>query len=73
MAAIFGCYIATAMLHIAIINNLEDDTNMLLTSTYSVFFLWCGLMIAVYLLDKAWVSWSLLLAIIGVSSILIFM
>lgn len=71
MAAIFGAYIATAALHIGLAKAVADDTPVLLTATYSVFLLWCGFMIMIYLIEKAWVSWLILLAVTLLSSLLI--
>ena len=73
LAVIFGTYAATAALHIAVAKNVSDDTPVLLTSTYSSFLLWVGLMVVVYLIRKAWVSWSILLGIVAICSVLIFM
>jgi len=72
-AAIFGGYAATILLHLAIANFFEDDTPMLLTSTFTTYLMWCGLMVMVFFIEKAWVSWALLLSVILLSSLLIFM
>ncbi|MEM9834676.1 MAG: hypothetical protein AAF944_28900 [Bacteroidota bacterium] len=73
MAVIFGAYLATMTMHIAIAKNVPSDTTVLLTSTYSSFLCWVGLMVMIYLIRKAWVSWAILIALIGVSSLLIFL
>ena len=73
MAAIFGAYIATMLIHIAIAKTVADDTPVLLTATYSGFCGWVGLMIMVYFVDKAWVSWAILLGLCAVSSLFIFL
>ena len=73
LAIIFGAYAATAMLHIAIAKNIVNDTPVLLTSTYTSFLCWVGLMVMVYLIKRAWVAWSVLFAIIAVSSLFIFL
>lgn len=72
MAAIFGAYFATMFIHMAIAKNAPNDTPVLLTSTYSTFLVWCGFMVMVFLIKRAWVSWALLLLIILLSSLLIF-
>ena len=71
-AIIFGAYAATATLHIALAKNVTNDVPVLLTSTYSSFLCWTGLMIMVYMIKRAWVSWSILFGIIAISSLLIF-
>lgn len=73
VAIILGAYAATATLHIAIAKNVANDVPVLLTSTYSSFLCWVGLMVMVYMLKRAWVAWSILLIIITVSSILIYL
>lgn len=71
MAVIFGSYAATMSLHIAIAKNVPNDTPVLLTSTYTAFLGWVGLMIMIYLIRKAWISWAILLALTTISSLLI--
>ncbi|MEM9328275.1 MAG: hypothetical protein AAGA85_21585 [Bacteroidota bacterium] len=73
MAIIFGAYAATATLHIAIAKNVVDDVPILLTSTYSSFLCWIGLMTMVYMIRRAWIGWSILLLITGISSTFIFL
>lgn len=72
MAILFGAYAATATFHIAIAKNVNDDVPVLLTSTYSSFLLWVGLMVMIYMIRKAWISWGILCLIIGICSALIF-
>ena len=72
MAAIFGAYFATMTFHIAIAKNVPNDTPVLLTSVYSTFLIWCGLMIMIFLVKKAWVSWVILVSIILSGGLLIF-
>ena len=73
LAAILGAYVATMFLHIAIAKNVANDAPIILTSTYTTFLVWCGLMIMVYMIRKAWVSWAILFSIILISGLLIFM
>ena len=72
VAAIFGAYFATMFMHIALAKNVPNDTPVLLTSTYTAFLVWCGLMIMIYLIKKAWISWAILLSVILISALLIF-
>ncbi|MEM7575473.1 MAG: hypothetical protein AAF433_21395 [Bacteroidota bacterium] len=72
IAAIFGGYLASAALHIGIAKAVPNDTPVLLTATYSMFLVWCGLMVMVYLIRKAWVSWAILLLITLFGGYLIF-
>jgi hypothetical protein len=71
-AAIFGAYMATMMVHMAIAKNVPNDLPVLLTATYSAFFVWVGLMIMVYLIPKAWISWAILVLVSVLSAALIF-
>ena len=73
MAVILGAYVASAMLHIALAKNVPDDTPILLTSTFTSFICWVGLMIMVYMIKKAWVAWGILFGVIAVSGALIFL
>ncbi len=72
MAAIFGAYFATILAHLAIASKVPNDTPVLLTSTYSAFLVWCGLMVMIYMIEKAWISWAILLTVILLSLVLIF-
>lgn len=73
MAAIFGAYAATMTAHLAASMMLEDDTPILLTSTFSGFLMWVGLMVMVFFIRRAWISWAILLSITLVSSLIIFL
>jgi hypothetical protein len=73
LAIVFGAYAATSTLHIAIAKSVANDTPVLLTSTFSSFIVWVGLMIMVYMIRKAWISWTILFGIITISSLLIFL
>jgi len=48
LAIIFGAYFASAFLHIALAKNVLNDTPVLLTSAYTSFLVWTGLMVMVY-------------------------
>lgn len=72
LAIIFGAYAATSTMHIALAKNVVYDTPVLLTSTFTSFLVWIGLMVMVFLIKKAWVAWLMLLGLIGVSCIFIF-
>lgn len=71
-AAIPGGYTAAVFIHLAVAGNVPNDTPVLLTSTYSVFLVWCGFMIMIYLVKKTWISWLILLSVILISGLLIF-
>ncbi|MEM8565793.1 MAG: hypothetical protein AAGF85_04990 [Bacteroidota bacterium] len=73
LAMFFGAYAATATLHVALAKNVTNDVPVLLTSTYTSFLCWVGLMVMVFMIRKAWISWVILLGLIGLSSLLIFM
>ncbi|MEM6804661.1 MAG: hypothetical protein AAF696_24895 [Bacteroidota bacterium] len=72
-AAILGTYAATVFLHMAIADAVVDDTPVLLTSTFSTFMVWCGLMVMVFMIKKTWLSWAILLGIVLISSLILFM
>ncbi|MEM6346185.1 MAG: hypothetical protein AAF927_20010 [Bacteroidota bacterium] len=72
-AAIFGAYAASMSFHTALAKVATNDATVLLTATYTGFSLWVGLMIMVYMIEKAWISWAILLSICGFSALLIFL
>jgi len=73
LAIIIGAYAATATLHLAIAKSVPDDTPVLLTSAYTSFLVWVGFMIMVYMIRRAWVSWSILVGIVGLSCLVLFL
>ncbi len=73
MAAILGSYLATMLVHIAIAKHVLDDTPVLMTSAYSAFICWTGLMVMVFFIKRAWVSWMLLVSISIASTAVIFL
>jgi len=70
-AAILGAYIVTMALHLAVGALLEEKGVLVITTAYSSFLLWVFFMIIVFLIKKAWHTWSLFAAITLVSSIII--
>ncbi|MEN0004513.1 MAG: hypothetical protein AAF798_10225 [Bacteroidota bacterium] len=72
-AAIIGTYFATMVLHVAVAKNVANDAPVVLTSTYSSFMMWVGLMIMVFLIRKAWAAWTILLSVIIIGGLLIYL
>ena len=72
-AAIFASYVATMLLHSAILKNLTNQVPMLLTSAYSGFIVWIAFMILAFYIKKAWHVWGLYTLISLVSAYFIFM
>ncbi|MEL7533034.1 MAG: hypothetical protein AAFN10_17085 [Bacteroidota bacterium] len=73
LAATLGAYATTMFIHSALAKVAPDDTPVLLTATFTGFFLWVGFMIMVYMIEKAWISWTILLSLCGLSALLIFL
>ena len=71
-AAILGSYIVAMSVHVAVIKLAMDDTPWLLTSSYSSFLLWTGLMVLAFFIKKAWHVWGIYAVISSICSILIF-
>lgn len=71
MAAIFGAYVASMFIHIALAKSVPDDTPVLLTSTYTAFLGWVGFMIMIYLVKKVWISWLVLVLVSGLCFVVI--
>lgn len=72
MAAVFGAYLASMFIHLGFAASVADDTPVLLTSAYSYFLVWVGLMIMVYMIKKAWISWAILASLCTIGATLIF-
>ncbi|MEM9675426.1 MAG: hypothetical protein AAF992_22735 [Bacteroidota bacterium] len=71
-AAILGSLIAAVAFHLALAAWL-DPAIVFGTSIFTIFILWTGLMLVTYWLRKVWQVWSLLLLLIGVSSLMIYL
>jgi hypothetical protein len=71
-AAILGGYVATMLSHIACIKLAANDTPVLMTSAYTTFFVWVGLMVLAFFIHKAWHVWGLYLLIAVLSAAGIF-
>ncbi|MGD1840435.1 MAG: hypothetical protein ACFB0B_06000 [Thermonemataceae bacterium] len=72
-AAILGGFIATMLLHVAIIKRVPYDAPALMTAAYSSFIVWVGFMILTYFIHKAWQVWCLLGAISLMSALVIYL
>lgn len=59
-AAILGGYVLTISFHLALAAWL-NHVNVIITSTYSSFILWAGLMIVAFLGKNGWKVWGIYL------------
>ncbi|MEM6725423.1 MAG: hypothetical protein AAF598_15385 [Bacteroidota bacterium] len=71
IAAILGGFLATISLHGALAILIGFDY-VLPTSLFSTFIVWSIFMLVVYWVDKPWKSWSVLLSVTLVCSVVIF-
>ncbi len=53
-SGIIGGYMISAMLHMALALWLPFQKNMLITAVYSLFVVWCVLLIVPFLFKKGW-------------------
>lgn len=58
-AAILLGYVLAMLLHITLAKHAPDDTPVLMTSAYSSFLTWVGLMILAFFMPKARHVWTL--------------
>ncbi|MEM9981922.1 MAG: hypothetical protein AAF734_05460 [Bacteroidota bacterium] len=72
-AALLGGFVATMLLHVAVIKRVPNDTPALMTAAYSSFVVWVGFMILTYFIHKAWHVWCLLGAISLLSALVIYL
>lgn len=72
IASILGALFCTLAVHflLAMIWGIDG---VMITSLYTIFILWVTLMLMVYWIKKAWVSWLILLAITLICSVLIYL
>ncbi len=72
-AAIIGGYLVTMLVHNAIGIHLTYKGGLALTSAFSAFFMWIGLMIVAFLSKNGWKVWGIYLLIIAISAIIIYL
>lgn len=68
LAAFLGSLIALSAVEIALLSKL-DQTILIWTASYCVLILWVFLMLLVYWIRKAWVSWLILTGITLLSAL----
>ncbi|MDO5968257.1 hypothetical protein Q4Q35_00415 [Flavivirga aquimarina] len=71
LAAFLGSLFATMMAHIAL-SYIFDQRIVLVTALYSTLIIWPLLILVVYWIKKAWISWIIFLFIIILSTIVIY-
>ena len=67
-AGVIGGYIVTALLHMCLALWIPYSKEVLITSIYTHFIIWCVLLIVPYLFKNGWKDWGLYVII----SILLF-
>ncbi|MFT7420385.1 MAG: hypothetical protein ACI9QN_001310 [Arcticibacterium sp.] len=72
-AAILGSYILLSFVNSVIGSFMIDKANLILTSVYSSFFLWIGLMIMAFLAKKAWTIWAIYLGLSLLGLVIIYL
>lgn len=58
-ASILGGFLVSSTFHIAIASLLADRKNLWATYTFSLFVLWCGLMLLPFFFKNGWKCWAL--------------
>ncbi|WP_405414508.1 hypothetical protein [Maribacter sp. Asnod1-A12] len=72
-AAIIGGYLVTMLVHNAIGIHLTNKGGIALTSAFSAFFMWVGLMVLAFLSKNGWKVWGIYLLIIALCAIIIYL
>jgi len=72
-AAIIGGYLVTMLFHNAIGVHLENKGPLALTTAFTAFIMWVGLMIAAFLSKNGWKIWGIYLSIITICGIIIYL
>ena len=72
-AAIIGGYLVTMLVHNAIGIHLTNKGTLALTSAFSAYFMWVGLMVFAFLSRNGWKVWGVFLLIIVLCAIIIYL
>ena len=70
-AAVIGGYLVTMSLHMALALWF-DKTTVLITSTFTGFILWAGLMVVAFLGRNGWITWGIYLLLTAFFTSLIY-
>lgn len=62
-AGILGGYIVTALFHMCLPLFLPYPKEVLITSIFTMFIIWCALLIIPFLFENGWKAWLLYLSI----------
>lgn len=65
-AGILGGYIITALIHMCLPLWLPKPKEVLITSVFTFFIVWCTFLIIPYLFKNGWKSWLIYLGIIAI-------
>ncbi|MEM9649890.1 MAG: hypothetical protein AAF969_15535 [Bacteroidota bacterium] len=60
-AGILGGFLVTILFHNALGALLEEKGGLIITSAYTSFFLWAGLMVIAFLVKNGWKVWGIYL------------
>ncbi|MBP2834227.1 hypothetical protein J8281_18670 [Aquimarina sp. U1-2] len=72
-AGVIGGYLVTMLIHNAIGIHLANKGAIALTSAFSAFFTWVGLMVWAFMSKNGWKIWGIYLLIIGVCFVIIYL
>ena len=57
-AAIFGGYLVTMLIHLALTKMVADEAFIIMTTAYSAFLMWVFFMVITFFIKKAWHVWG---------------
>ncbi|MEO0573067.1 MAG: hypothetical protein AAF039_15270 [Bacteroidota bacterium] len=72
-AGILGGFIITILFHNALGSLLEEKGGIIITSAYSSFFLWAGLLAIAFMTKNGWKIWGIYIVLMVVFGVVIFM
>jgi hypothetical protein len=68
-AGILGGYLISALLHMSLALWFPASWSILISSIYTHFLLWCGLLIIPFLFENGWKAWTIYLLVIALLSV----
>lgn len=70
-AAILAAFILTTSVHLAIGHMMPDKTTLVMTSIWSSWIMWAGLMVYAFTFERAWRVWALYLGLSALFALII--
>lgn len=72
-AGILGGFFVTILFHNALGSLLKQKAGLIITTAYSSFFMWAGLMVVAFLMKNGWKTWGIYLLLSALFGAIIFL